>query len=564
MVSAHPSARPGSHPGSCRFCLATAAGPPGTTHRSCSEIRAATSRFPSSLLLELRIRRRQQHQQACRRSRRAGHNGVPQYLRLRSRRQWRTISRCQQRGCCFLQCLIALQNPSGRCRRRGPTGRRRRWCSWRRGCGFPCRRVSAGRPRRSHRYGYSVAGGATLRRVSSWSSPAAIAVEDRLFRALAVLRVVVLAQRRRAEHLPGRQLPAPGGGRGLRRRDGAVDRLRHLGVRPTSGAAPSRSWPPTSALAVALLLVTPLVKGAGLQRQPARVLDHRRAVRLGDPLPAGRRAGRRARCSPPPTSPSARSIGQSDYGNAFLLVLGGADRRLHVRLAAADGHRARRRRTRRRRWRPSAPASRASSTTACCRSSPWSSGAAASWAARPPSSAGWPASRSASCASLIRAQEAVATVRRGRDRRPRRPSWPGWSGARPSPSRPRDRRSSCRPRRRHELVGRGPRLPRQRPRSTSGEDAPAWVLLQAFPDRVELSVRDDGPGIPAGRLEEAAAQGRLGVSRVDPRPDRRPRRHRRAGRPGSFGTEWEFVVPRSPPMPRVVAMSETEEPTRSG
>ena len=77
-----------------------------------------------------------------------------------------------------------------------------------------------------------------------------------------------------------------------------------------------------------------------------------------------------------------------------------------------------------------------------------------------------------------------------------------------------------------------------------GEDAPAWVLLQAFPDRVELSVRDDGPGIPAGRLEEAAAQGRLGVSESI-----RGRIADLGGTAelvtGSFGTEWEFVVPRS-------------------
>ena len=45
-----------------------------------------------------------------------------------------------------------------------------------------------------------------------------------------------------------------------------------------------------------------------------------------------------------------------------------------------------------------------------------------------------------------------------------------------------------------------------------GEGAPAWVLLQAFPDHVEVSVRDEGPGIADGRLEEAAGQGRLGVS----------------------------------------------------
>lgn len=79
-----------------------------------------------------------------------------------------------------------------------------------------------------------------------------------------------------------------------------------------------------------------------------------------------------------------------------------------------------------------------------------------------------------------------------------------------------------------------------------GDRAPAWVLLQAFGDRVELSVRDDGPGIPAGRLDEAAAQGRLGVS-----ASIRGRIADLGGTAelvtGSFGTEWEFVVPRVSP-----------------
>lgn len=77
-----------------------------------------------------------------------------------------------------------------------------------------------------------------------------------------------------------------------------------------------------------------------------------------------------------------------------------------------------------------------------------------------------------------------------------------------------------------------------------GEDARAWVLLQAAPDRVELTVRDEGPGIPAGRLEEAAAEGRLGVVQSI-----RGRVADLGGTveltTGSFGTEWEIVVPRS-------------------
>jgi signal transduction histidine kinase len=77
----------------------------------------------------------------------------------------------------------------------------------------------------------------------------------------------------------------------------------------------------------------------------------------------------------------------------------------------------------------------------------------------------------------------------------------------------------------------------------AGTDARAWVLLEGFPDRVEISVRDEGPGIPAGRLEEAAADGRLGVSESI-----RGRVTDLGGTAtvtsGADGTEWELVVPR--------------------
>jgi signal transduction histidine kinase len=76
-----------------------------------------------------------------------------------------------------------------------------------------------------------------------------------------------------------------------------------------------------------------------------------------------------------------------------------------------------------------------------------------------------------------------------------------------------------------------------------GPDAPAWVLLEATPDTVLVSVRDEGPGIPAGRLEEAAAAGRLGVA-----SSIRGRVADLGGTAelttGSFGTEWELSVPR--------------------
>lgn len=78
-----------------------------------------------------------------------------------------------------------------------------------------------------------------------------------------------------------------------------------------------------------------------------------------------------------------------------------------------------------------------------------------------------------------------------------------------------------------------------------GRDAPAWVLVQDLGSAVEISVRDQGSGIPVGRLDEAAAQGRLGVSQSI-----RGRIVDLGGtadlQTGPTGTEWEFVVPRNP------------------
>jgi signal transduction histidine kinase len=40
-----------------------------------------------------------------------------------------------------------------------------------------------------------------------------------------------------------------------------------------------------------------------------------------------------------------------------------------------------------------------------------------------------------------------------------------------------------------------------------------WVLVEDAADEVVITVRDDGPGIPAGQLAVAAAEGRMGVAR---------------------------------------------------
>ncbi|GAA2642430.1 DUF5931 domain-containing protein [Streptomyces vastus] len=46
----------------------------------------------------------------------------------------------------------------------------------------------------------------------------------------------------------------------------------------------------------------------------------------------------------------------------------------------------------------------------------------------------------------------------------------------------------------------------------AGENARAWILVEDDPDAVIVTVRDDGPGIPEGRLAQAEGEGRMGVA----------------------------------------------------
>jgi signal transduction histidine kinase len=79
----------------------------------------------------------------------------------------------------------------------------------------------------------------------------------------------------------------------------------------------------------------------------------------------------------------------------------------------------------------------------------------------------------------------------------------------------------------------------------AGAQAKAWVLLEELRDSLVLSVRDDGPGISADRLQAAQAQGRMGVAKSI-----RGRINDLGGTAELItgegqGTEWELRIPRA-------------------
>lgn len=79
-----------------------------------------------------------------------------------------------------------------------------------------------------------------------------------------------------------------------------------------------------------------------------------------------------------------------------------------------------------------------------------------------------------------------------------------------------------------------------------GTQAHAWVLLEEIDDDVTVSVRDEGPGIAEGRLAEAEAEGRLGVSQSI-RGRVRDLGGTATVTTDRYGTEWEVTVPRTAP-----------------
>ncbi len=78
----------------------------------------------------------------------------------------------------------------------------------------------------------------------------------------------------------------------------------------------------------------------------------------------------------------------------------------------------------------------------------------------------------------------------------------------------------------------------------AGPGAEAFILLEDLGDEVIVSVRDDGGGIPDGRLAAAEAEGRMGISRsVIGRVEALGGTARLESAPGA-GTEWELTAPK--------------------
>jgi signal transduction histidine kinase len=78
----------------------------------------------------------------------------------------------------------------------------------------------------------------------------------------------------------------------------------------------------------------------------------------------------------------------------------------------------------------------------------------------------------------------------------------------------------------------------------AGPGAHAFVLLEDLGDSVVVSIRDDGVGIPVGRLDQAVAEGRVGIAKSIVGRMNWLGGSARLNTGADTGTEWELVVPR--------------------
>ena len=379
--------------------------------------------------------------------------------------------------------------------------------------------------------------------MSTWSSPGAVAVESRLFGALAVLRAVLVVNTVVLSIYRADSFQRPAAGASC-----VAVMVAWTCFATWAYAEPPRRTAPLLAtdlaLAVAMLLATPLVKGPDFTASLPGfwVMAALIAWSIHYRWIGGLIAGVLLAATDLAIRPD---IGQTEYGNAFLLVIGGAiigfmcgslqqmatQRDAAERSAAVAAERARLAR---------AVHDGVLQVLALMQRRGRELGGEAAELGR------LAGQQERELRGLIRAQDDVTTARRdeavdlvaaltGLERRQAvTVSTPGG-------------RVELSAATAHELVA-ATQACLDNIRLHVGEQARAWVLLQAFPDRIELSVRDDGPGIADGRLEEAAAHGRLGVTESI-----RGRIATLGGTAelvtGSFGTEWEFVVPRASAQP---------------
>ncbi len=375
--------------------------------------------------------------------------------------------------------------------------------------------------------------------MGSWTSPASIAIKDQLFRALAVLRVVLLVNAVVLTAVRHEELARPAAAAGC-----LVVMAVWTGVATWAYADQRRRGLPLLvadlAVAVALLAVTPWVAGPDAPSVPGFwVMGALFAWAVQYRLPGGLVAGLMLAGA----DLQRQSIDPSDYGNAFLLVLGGSivgfmcdslqrmatERDVAEREAVAAAERARLARV---------VHDGVLQVLALVQRRGQELGGDAAELGR------LAGEQERELRSLIRAQDAVTAD-------------PGpWV----------DLGAELALLEHGAVTVSGPGAPVRLPAATArevvaatracldnvrrhvGEDAPAWVLLQDLPDRVEVSVRDEGPGIPAGRLTEAQRQGRLGVAESI-----RGRIHDLGGSAelvsSTVGTEWELVVPKTEEAP---------------
>ena len=78
----------------------------------------------------------------------------------------------------------------------------------------------------------------------------------------------------------------------------------------------------------------------------------------------------------------------------------------------------------------------------------------------------------------------------------------------------------------------------------AGPDARVYVLLEDLGDSVVVSIRDDGVGIPDGRLAEALAEGRVGIAKSIVGRMESLGGSAKLTTAAGCGTEWELTVPR--------------------